>query len=143
MNRLFLTASKSAASPRRCSHAADTSLSVAHFLTARRFSDSADAADDDVDIKVGTVQFFNGGKQGFGYILPDGVDRHNHDAKDVFFIHRTGIKSARREYGNFLGLTKGLRVQFKAGPPDEGKASGRGERRLDAHHLSLHNVAKI
>ena len=63
-------------------------MQVAHFLTARRFSDSAVAADDDVDIKVGTLQFFNGGKQGFGYILPDGVDKLNHEAKPcLYFYH--------------------------------------------------------
>jgi cold shock CspA family protein len=128
--RLIISASKSVATSVRSRHTGASSTAL-RFLTARHFSDTASAEDDDVDIKVGTIKFFR--PQGFGIILPDGVHKRNHEQKDLYFIHSNDIKSAEYESGKRIYLTgveRGTRVRFRAGPPDEGKESGKGERRL-------------
>lgn len=74
------------------------SLRYTTILASRRLS-SADSASsssndhDDDDIKVGTVKNF-GIKGGFGFIIPDGVDKRTHHARDLIFIHRNDIIDA-------------------------------------------------
>ena len=70
------------------------------ILAARRLSSVADSAssssndhDDDDTIMLGTVKNF-GLKGGFGFIIPDGVDKRTHHAKDLIFIHRNDITVA-------------------------------------------------
>lgn len=125
MNRLLITASKSATSSLR--RGTSSTSAAVRFDTARHFSDSA-ATDDDTERKVGTVKTFQLKTQ-FGFIVPDGVDMLNHENKDLLFVHRTDIRTENLEGENFFpALKRGQRVQFSVGPPDEGKESGRGER---------------
>jgi len=69
------------------------------ILAARRLSSVVDSASsssndhDDDTIKLGTVKNF-GLKGGFGFIIPDGVDKRTHHAKDLIFIHRNDITVA-------------------------------------------------
>eukprot|EP00585_Thalassiosira_rotula_P013091 CAMPEP_0196130892 /NCGR_PEP_ID=MMETSP0910-20130528/1104_1 /TAXON_ID=49265 /ORGANISM="Thalassiosira rotula, Strain GSO102" /LENGTH=262 /DNA_ID=CAMNT_0041390275 /DNA_START=18 /DNA_END=806 /DNA_ORIENTATION=+ len=140
-----------------------SSISSLRFLSSRYFSDSAtseppttttatnttttaendtnnnndnDNDDSTSEIKVGTVKYFSF-KNSYGFILPDGVDKQNHDSKDLCFIHRNDIRridfgkdGAAGDGGNggvdyLPGLTKNQRVQFKVAPPDKGKDSAR------------------
>ena len=70
------------------------SLRCTTILAARRLlssvASSSNDHDDDDSIKVGTVKNF-GLKGGFGFIIPDGVDKRTHHAKDLIFIHRNDI----------------------------------------------------
>lgn len=130
MNRLLLTASRSVAPSLRINHGALSSSTAQSFLSARQFSDSAAAADagtttnDSAEkIQVGTVKTFSYTNQ-YGFIIPDGVDPNDHDKnKDLIFVHRKAIKTMEFEDGEkfFPGLKRGQRVQYKVGPPDEGK----------------------
>jgi len=69
------------------------------ILAARRLSSVVDSASsssndhDDDTIMLGTVKNF-GLKGGFGFIIPDGVDKRTHHAKDLIFIHRNDIAVA-------------------------------------------------
>jgi cold shock CspA family protein len=70
-----------------------SALRCTAILAARRLSSVASSSndhDDDDSIKVGTVKNF-GLKGGFGFIIPDGVDKRTHHAKDLIFIHRNDI----------------------------------------------------
>jgi cold shock CspA family protein len=33
-------------------------------------------------------------KGGFGFIIPDGISRRDHAAKDLIFVHRNDIKTS-------------------------------------------------
>ncbi len=92
--------SSSAASSASASAASTTRCAVA---SRRLFSDSSSSASPspsggaagpppgDSEIKFGTVKNF-GLKGGFGFIIPDGVHKTGHAAKDLVFIHRADIK---------------------------------------------------
>jgi cold shock CspA family protein len=96
-----------------------TSTVAARFLSARNFSDSS-ASDD--DIKVGTVKFFYQ-KQHFGFIIPDGMDENS---EELIFVHKNDIKQPTNTGERFFpSLQTGQRVQFKVGPPEEGKKGGK------------------
>ena len=67
----------------------------------RLFSDSASspgAGSDDSEFKFGTVKNF-GLKGGFGFIIPDGVHKTGHAAKDLVFIHRSDIMTKESKDG--------------------------------------------
>ncbi len=55
-----------------------------------RTDDSSSSSSDD-EIKRGTVKNFNT-NNGWGFIVPDGVDRRNHKDEELVFIHRADIK---------------------------------------------------
>ena len=97
-------------------------LCPASTLTARGFSDSADAG----ETKTGTVKVFQNQKA-FGFIVPDGVDRINHTNDEIFFFHRADIKRADTGDGEqyYPTLMRGQRVEFTEDSPDEGKESPR------------------
>ena len=99
-------------------------LCPATSLIARGFSDSTEAGGEK---KVGTVKIFQN-QQAFGFIVPDGVDRHDHTNKEIFFFHRADI--VRTDAGPdgeqyYPSLSRGQRVEFTEDPPDEGKESPR------------------
>ena len=101
---------------------------AARYLTARNFSDSATGSDD--HIKVGTVKNFNS-KQHYGFILPDGMDENS---RDLIFVHKNDIKQHDLAKDKFFpSLKNGQRVQFKVGPPDEGKKGGKGKKLLQQY----------
>lgn len=63
---------------------------------------------------------------GWGFIVPDGVDRRNHKEEELVFIHRADIKIRDLGLGEeryFPSLMPGQRVQFKVGPPANEKAA--------------------
>lgn len=122
MNRLLLTASKSAAPSLHAARAAPPSLAVRSLsLPARRFSDSADGGG---EIRKGEVTFFSY-QQNYGFIVPDGADRDNRS--DVCFVHRNDIVRSEgiEKEGFWPGLHRGQRVAFKVTPALEGKESPR------------------
>eukprot|EP00581_Thalassiosira_minuscula_P027737 CAMPEP_0183749802 /NCGR_PEP_ID=MMETSP0739-20130205/501_1 /TAXON_ID=385413 /ORGANISM="Thalassiosira miniscula, Strain CCMP1093" /LENGTH=211 /DNA_ID=CAMNT_0025985651 /DNA_START=19 /DNA_END=654 /DNA_ORIENTATION=- len=124
MNRLLIYASKSAASSLRTNQIASSSA-TARFLAARHLSDATAGASDDAETKVGFVKYFSYQNK-FGFIVPDGVDPTKHRNDEICFIHRNDIKVMDDAADKFYpGLRKGMRVQFKVGPPDEGKESKR------------------
>ena len=115
MNRFLAAAAKTGAPALRIRHAVPSSSSAASSASAsasaasttrcavasrRLFSDSSSASPSsgaagpppgDSEIKFGTVKNF-GLKGGFGFIIPDGVHKTGHAAKDLVFIHRADIK---------------------------------------------------
>ena len=115
MNRFLTAAAKTGAPALRIRHAVPSSSSAASSASAsasaastmrcavasrRLFSDSSSASPSsgaagpppgDSEIKFGTVKNF-GLKGGFGFIIPDGVHKTGHAAKDLVFIHRADIK---------------------------------------------------
>ena len=128
MNRILRTTSRSAASAVRTPSHTNTSSMAARYLTARNFSDSATGSDD--HIKVGTVKNFNS-KQHYGFILPDGMDENS---RDLIFVHKNDIKQHDLAKDKFFpSLKNGQRVQFKVGPPDEGKKGGKGKKLLQQY----------
>lgn len=76
-------------------HFADTpsysSTSVDDDATNNSTNAAASGSNDDDEIKRGTVKNFNT-KNGWGFIIPDGIDRRNHKEGELVFIHRADIK---------------------------------------------------
>lgn len=126
----LLTAAASTASvslPVRCSIPATILPTNALRLLSDATSAGSASINDNDTIKVGTVKNF-GINGGFGFIIPDGVGKHAHDAKDLIFIHRNDIKAAEPKPGEaryFPTLKKGQRVQYKVGPAPDGAVAGR------------------
>jgi cold shock CspA family protein len=107
MNRFLAAAAKTGAPALRIRHAVPSSSSSAASSSSsastmrcavasrRLFSDSSAPPSSvggpgDSEIKFGTVKNF-GLKGGFGFIIPDGVHKTGHAAKDLVFIHRADI----------------------------------------------------
>ena len=109
MNRFLTAAAKTGAPALRIRHAVPSSSSSSApsasasaaatmrcaVASRRLFSDSSaspssGAGPGDSEIKFGTVKNF-GLKGGFGFIIPDGVHKTGHAAKDLVFIHRADI----------------------------------------------------
>jgi len=143
MNRLLLTASRSASSSLRVNRVAPPSSSAVRYLAARHLSDSAETAesaaaatpsdDGDAEIKLGTVKHYQV-KKNFGFIIPDGVDKKDHGKEDLIFIHRHDIKSEVFGGGErfFPVLRSNMRVQFKV------KADADGGKKVNrAYDLTL------
>ncbi|KAL9190382.1 hypothetical protein ACHAXT_007593 [Thalassiosira profunda] len=123
MNRLLLlSASKipAAASSLRGSYSGASA--AARLSAARRFSGASGA------LTKGEVLSFDA-RNKFGFIVPDGVDKTDHENKDLFFVHRNDIKAVKsdgdRESAFFPKLRRGQRVEFRAGPPNEGTEAGK------------------
>ena len=142
MNRLLITAASRAAAPSRsCIISTSSSSSFATsrcVFATRHFSDtdtstSPDNTDND-DIKTGVVKHFNT-KEAYGFIIPSWIDESNLQENDKIFIHRNDIRRVQLEDGSnisgiyYPNLRRGDKVQFKLGPPDEGKKNGKGKRR--------------
>jgi len=141
MNRLLITAASRAAAPYSRSCIISTSSS-SYFATSRcifatrRFSDtdtstSPDNTDTDNDIKTGVVKHFNT-KEAYGFIIPSWIDESKLQENDKIFIHRNDIRRVQLEDGSsnniyYPNLRRGDKVQFKLGPPDEGKKNGKGK----------------
>ncbi len=118
-------ASKCALSPFYSSRAAQAT----RLVTFRCFSSAED------EIKTGSIKYFSYKNQ-FGFILPDGVDKHKHDDSDLVFIHRNDIKPRESADGEkfYPGLRTSQRVAFKVAPPEkEGAKCGK------AYDLTLEN----
>jgi cold shock CspA family protein len=103
MNRFLTAAAKTGAPALGIRHAVPSSSSSAASASTMRcavasrrlFSDSSAPPSSvggpgDSEIKFGTVKNF-GLKGGFGFIIPDGVHKTGHAAKDLVFIHRADI----------------------------------------------------
>ena len=88
--------------------------------SATRFKVRCFSSGDEGEVKIGTIKYFSY-KTNFGFILPDGVDKHTHDDKDLVFIHRNDIKVQSNLEGEkfYPGLKRNQRVAFKVSPPDE------------------------
>ena len=141
MNRLLVIAASRAAAPysRSCIISTSSSSSFATsrcVFATRHFSDtdtstSPDNTDDD-DIKTGVVKHFNT-KEAYGFIIPSWIDESNLQENDKIFIHRNDIRRVQLEDGSnssgiyYPNLRRGDKVQFKLGPPDEGKKNGKGK----------------
>ena len=140
MNRLLVAAASRAAAPSRSCISGTPSSS--HFATrrcilatTRNFSDtdtntSLDNSDND-DIKTGVVKHFNT-KEAYGFIIPSWIDESKLQENDKIFIHRNDIRMAKLADGSsnniyYPNLRRGDKVQFKLGPPDEGKKNGKGK----------------
>ncbi len=74
----------------RCAVVASSSSSSRRLFSDSSASSSGGGADDPSGFKFGTVKNF-GLKGGYGFIIPDGVPKTGHAAKDLIFIHRSGI----------------------------------------------------
>ena len=53
---------------------------------------------DDSNIQRGTVKLFNK-RHGWGFIIPDGVDKRKHKEEELIFIHRVDIKMRNNDLG--------------------------------------------
>ena len=113
MNNFLLGASKFAVSSFRSNRAAPA---ASRLVAARCLSSDGD----DDEVKTGVIKYFSYRTQ-FGFILPDGVDKHTHDDSDLVFIHRNDIKAHENANGEkfYPGLRRNLRVAYKVSPPDE------------------------
>ena len=146
MNRLLVAAASRATAPysRSCISSTSSYSSFATsrcvFATSRHFSDTTDTntsldsntdntADD--DIKTGVVKHFNT-KEAYGFIIPSWIDESKLTENDKIFIHRNDIRRVQLADGSsskglyYPNLRRGDKVQFKLGPPDEGKKMGKG-----------------
>lgn len=139
MNRLLITAASRAAAPSRSCCISNTSSS-SYFATSRcvfatrNFSDtdtSTSTVDTDDDIKTGVVKHFNT-KEAYGFIIPSWIDESKLQENDKIFIHRNDIRRVQLDGSSnniyYPNLRRGDKVQFKLGPPDEGKKNGKGKR---------------
>jgi len=139
MNRLLVTVATRATAPSRSCISSTSSSS--YFATSRcifatrRFSDSTtnttDTSLDNDDIKTGVVKHFNT-KEAYGFIIPSWIDESKLQENDKIFIHRNDIRRVQLEDGSsnniyYPNLRRGDKVQFKLGPPDEGKKNGKGK----------------
>ncbi|KAL7433848.1 hypothetical protein ACHAXH_008604 [Discostella pseudostelligera] len=104
----------------------DTTTSATGTTNNNDDSNNTNPNDDSSDIQRGTVKLFNT-RNGWGFIIPDGVDKRKHKEEELVFIHRVDIKTRNAlgagEKGYFPSLIAGQRVQFKVGPPANDKAS--------------------
>ena len=141
MNRLLITAATRAAAPSRSCISSTSSYSSfatsrCVFATSRHFSDTTDTSTstidtDDDDIKTGVVKHFNT-KEAYGFIIPSWIDESKLTENDKIFIHRNDIRRVELADGSssrglyYPNLRRGDKVQFKLGPPDEGKKMGKG-----------------
>ena len=142
MNRLLITAtSRAAAPPRSCISSNPASLSFATnrcVFATRHFSDSTTDTDTstspdntaDDEIKTGVVKHFNT-KEAYGFIIPSWIDESKLQENDKIFIHRNDIRRVQIDGSSsslyYPNLRRGDKVQFKLGPPDEGKKNGKGK----------------
>lgn len=96
--RHFADTSSSSSPPSLPSADDDTTTTTTNDNNNTQTNTGGDDDSDDSNIQRGTVKLFNK-RHGWGFIIPDGVDKRKHKEEELIFIHRVDIKMRNNDLG--------------------------------------------